>query len=624
MPVLKLRIQGREETVPLKQDITILGRSTENAVYVDDRQASRNHCQVERFAGGWKVVDLASRNGTRVNGVSVNQHVLKSGDRIEIGEAVVTFVDAPDETDNRIPGVPRAAQGAETPGGPSSRRPSTGMPTPPAAVAGEPPAYPPAPPAWTPAGAPAYPPAAGAPPYPPPPPYPMPAGAPPYPPPPYPYPPYGAPPAGQPGFAPPQLDAQAQPYGVPPGYPPAAGYPAPYPPPQPAPAAPPPAQPSHPPAERKSVRPAPAPAPSGGNPGMIIGVAIIVLGLIVGAAIMAGQSPSGGSRDGVASYKAALDAGKKFFWEEKWDQATEELRKIPSNAREYKAAQEVLAAIAQKRKEQAELARSQAAAVAWDALKPRVRKYDDGELPRTEEEGLRNELKQFISAHPSAPEAQKAAEAYVRMGGKPDDVKIGPAVEPDLSKEAEAAWSRLVQRVEMFKRGELPPEEVDRLKVELRNFVVRYNKYPEASEAQVALRGLGRDNGPDNPPDNPPVTGGDPKTFAELRRLVDGLVGSSSYGEAVGLLDAWIRKDPTGPDAGPADDKIREVKSAANNWYLGQEAQADTLAKDGKFKEAKALLEDAVQKLGEKWFFENTTAAKKKISGIEKAMGGGK
>ncbi len=627
MPVLKVRVQGREESLPLKQDITILGRSTENAVYVDDRQASRNHCQVEKFAGGWKVVDLASRNGTRVNGVSVNQHVLKSGDRIEIGDAVVTFVDAPDETDHRIPGVPRAAAPAiGTPGGASPRMPSTGMPTPPASPHAEPqpPAYPPPVAYPQPPVPPAWPPAAGAPPYPPP----GPAGYPQ----PYPYPPYGAPPPAQPGYAPPQLDPPTQPFGQPQGYPPPpAGYPgSPYPPPQPGyppqpPGAPPaPHQhPTQPPAERKSHRPGAAPAAQAGNPGVMIGVAIVIVGLIVGAAIMAGQSGGGGSKDGTSSYKTALDAGKKYFWEEKWDQSVEELRKIPSSAREYKAAQEVLAAIAQKKRDQASIAAGQAAAVAWEALRPRVKKYDDGELLRTEEEPLKEELKRFISSYGKAPEAQKAADAYVRMGGKPEDVKVGGTSDPDLSKEAEAAWSRLSQRVEMQKKGELPPEEVDRLKGELRNFIVRYNKYPEASEAQQALRGLGRETGQD-PPDVPPTPGGDPKNFGELKRLVDGLAGSSSYGEAVGLLDAWVKKDPTGPDAGPADEKIRDVKSAANNWYLGQEAQADTLAKEGKFKEAKALLEDAVSKLGEKWFFENTTAAKKKIAGIEKAMGGGK
>jgi hypothetical protein len=630
MPVLKLRVHGREESVPLAQSITILGRSTENAVYVDDRQASRNHCQVEKFAGGWKVVDLASRNGTRVNGVSVNQHVLKSGDRIEIGEAVITFVDAPDETDQRIPGLPRAVQPAPvSPGGPSPRVPTTGSPTPPAVRVGEPAAagYPP--PAGYPAAPAPWPPAGGAPAYPPPYPYPQP---------------------GQPAFQPPHLDPPTTPFGQPGAWPgPApAGYP-PYPPPQGAPypqgyppqqgspypqgyppqPPPPPGvpqaivHPSHPPADRKSHRPAPSAAPSGGNPGVMIGIAIVVLGLIVGGAILAGNRPSGG-KDNPTSWKATLDSGKKHFWEEKWDESAEELRKIPSSAREYKEAQSVLAEIGKKKRDAANNATAQAAAAAWEGMKVRVRKFDDGELLRTEEEPLREELKRFAATYPNAPEAVKASEAYVRMGGKPEDIRVAPPVEADLSKEAEAAWGRLSQRVEMHKRKELPQDEVDRLTSELRNFASKYYRYPEAAEAQRELRGMGREVGPDPvDPVRPPVTG-DPKNFGELKRLVDALSGSSSFGEAVGLLDAWIKKDPTGPDAGPADDKIRDVKTAANNWYLGQEAQADSLAKDGKFKEAKALLEDAVSKMGEKWFFENTTAARKKIAGIEKAMGGGK
>ncbi|KAF0239726.1 MAG: hypothetical protein FD180_5189 [Planctomycetota bacterium] len=348
------------------------------------------------------------------------------------------------------------------------------------------------------------------------------------------------------------------------------------------------------------------------------------MGLIVGGAIVAGNGPSA-TRDAGSSWKATFEAGRKHFWEDKLAEATEELRKIPSGAREYNDAQKILAAIAQKKRDGAGAEATQAADAAWEALKPRIRKFDDGELPRTEEEPLKEDLKRFASMYSNSFHAPKASEAYVRMGGKPEDIRVAPPVEPDLTKESEAAWSRLSQRVEMYKRGELPQDEIDRLKGELRNFIVRYNKYPEASEAQQALRGLGLEVGPD-PGDvvKPPIPGGDPKNFGELKRLVDALVGSSSYGEAVGLLDAWIKKDPTGPDAGPADEKIRDVKTAANNWYLGQEAQADSLAKDGKFKEAKALLEDAVGKLGEKWFFENTTAARKKIAGIEKAMGGGK
>jgi hypothetical protein len=125
------------------------------------------------------------------------------------------------------------------------------------------------------------------------------------------------------------------------------------------------------------------------------------------------------------------------------------------------------------------------------------------------------------------------------------------------------------------------------------------------------------------PPVDPPPSG-DPKNLQELIRLVDGLASNNSWGEAVGLLDAWVKKDPTGPDAAPADDKIREMRKGADNWYLGREAEADSLAQAGKFKEAKEILEDAVSRLGEKWFFENTAAARKKIAGLVKAMGGDK
>ena len=609
MPVLKLKVNGREESVPVTQDVIVLGRSTENAVYVDDRQASRNHCHVERIPGGWKLVDLASRNGTRVNGVTVNQHVLKSGDRIEIGEAVITFVDAPDETDARIPGVPRAA--GMPPVVPGSRVPSTGMPTPPAAPMPAPQAGPPPVPAgpWPPPYPVAAPPAGQPPPYPP-------AGYPP-PPPQAPYPPAAGYPAAPPQYPqqgpwpPPQPQA---PPGWPPPYPVAAPQPAP--PGAPAPALHPADRPSQ---ERRAARPYAPPPATGANPGVIIAAVLVLVAVIIGGAMMAGKS--GGERDGAGQWTATYEKGEKLYASGNFAEAEVELKKIPGNAREYKKAQTVLGDIIERRRSEAAEKKRAAAQAAWEPIRDKLKKYDNGELPTAEEEELKADLKRFLENHGDAYEASKAKDAYVRLGGKPSDVGSSGGNPPaDESKKATEEWGRLAQRVEMYRSGDLPQEEVDRLKAELRNFIARYSRYPEASEAQRVLRGVGSGG----TVDPPIVPGGDPKNFSELSKLVDGLVSGASYAEAVKLLEDWIRKDPTGPDAAPSDDKMREVRKSADNWYLGREAEADTLAQAGKFKEAKEILEDAIRRLGEKAFFENVAAAKKKIAGIEKAMGGGK
>ena len=69
----------------------ILGRGDTVQVRVLDAKASREHCRVFEQAGMWIVVDLNSRNGITVNGVSKTRHTLKDGDKIAIGATVVEF-----------------------------------------------------------------------------------------------------------------------------------------------------------------------------------------------------------------------------------------------------------------------------------------------------------------------------------------------------------------------------------------------------------------------------------------------------------------------------------------------------------------------------------------------------
>ena len=85
---------GSRREVELADPITIAGRSSDNRIHIDDKQASRRHCQIEKIEFGYKLVDLESRNGTRVNDRVVNQALLRPGDRITIGKHTLTFEDA--------------------------------------------------------------------------------------------------------------------------------------------------------------------------------------------------------------------------------------------------------------------------------------------------------------------------------------------------------------------------------------------------------------------------------------------------------------------------------------------------------------------------------------------------
>ncbi len=104
-----VRVIGEEEdrTVPVEGDILTIGRARDNDLVLEESSCSRSHCRIEQGRNGYKLVDLESRNGTKVNGHFTNKHLLKDSDRIEIGNTLLIFempeggasVDlAPDET----------------------------------------------------------------------------------------------------------------------------------------------------------------------------------------------------------------------------------------------------------------------------------------------------------------------------------------------------------------------------------------------------------------------------------------------------------------------------------------------------------------------------------------------
>jgi transcriptional regulator with GAF, ATPase, and Fis domain len=77
--------------VDLGTDPVTVGREETNAVKIDDPHSSRFHCRVESCRSGYRLVDLGSQNGTRVNGKKVSKRNLNHGDRIEVGGTVLYY-----------------------------------------------------------------------------------------------------------------------------------------------------------------------------------------------------------------------------------------------------------------------------------------------------------------------------------------------------------------------------------------------------------------------------------------------------------------------------------------------------------------------------------------------------
>ncbi|HVJ91366.1 MAG TPA: FHA domain-containing protein [Labilithrix sp.] len=70
-----------------------IGRAPPADLILDEEGVSRSHALVEVVAGGvLRVSDLQSSNGIRVGGRLVKVHSLRGGERLRLGDAVLTLV----------------------------------------------------------------------------------------------------------------------------------------------------------------------------------------------------------------------------------------------------------------------------------------------------------------------------------------------------------------------------------------------------------------------------------------------------------------------------------------------------------------------------------------------------
>ncbi len=97
-PMFKLIIEekdqpAREFKIKEGQGKIKIGRSPENDVQIAEPRASREHCFIEQSGDGFKLVDMESSNGTRINGVMVNAKIIADGDAIQIGETVIKLAE---------------------------------------------------------------------------------------------------------------------------------------------------------------------------------------------------------------------------------------------------------------------------------------------------------------------------------------------------------------------------------------------------------------------------------------------------------------------------------------------------------------------------------------------------
>ncbi|MBI3181092.1 MAG: GGDEF domain-containing protein [Myxococcales bacterium] len=81
---------------------TVIGRSRECDVSLDDSSVSRQHARLVHTGDEYRLEDLGSANGTLVNGQRLAQAVLRSGDKLQVGSTTVLLFSLHDQLEEQF------------------------------------------------------------------------------------------------------------------------------------------------------------------------------------------------------------------------------------------------------------------------------------------------------------------------------------------------------------------------------------------------------------------------------------------------------------------------------------------------------------------------------------------
>src|SRR5438270_13448423 len=88
--ILTTEAQGKVAYEFAERSITI-GRAPDNMIVIDDASVSSRHALLELSGETYRLKDLESTNGTKVNGVPITDTVLRFEDRIRFGAIEARF-----------------------------------------------------------------------------------------------------------------------------------------------------------------------------------------------------------------------------------------------------------------------------------------------------------------------------------------------------------------------------------------------------------------------------------------------------------------------------------------------------------------------------------------------------
>lgn len=101
---LKIISGNRSGEEFIVRDGMVIGRDRSCDIFIDDNAASRRHCKINIKDEGVEIIDLESRNGTKLNDKLISRAILKPKDRIEIGSTVFVY----ESVSVKRKGIPKA------------------------------------------------------------------------------------------------------------------------------------------------------------------------------------------------------------------------------------------------------------------------------------------------------------------------------------------------------------------------------------------------------------------------------------------------------------------------------------------------------------------------------------
>ncbi|MCB9508367.1 MAG: sigma 54-interacting transcriptional regulator [Myxococcales bacterium] len=87
--------------------VVTIGTGPDNDVVLEDPSVSRKHCEVRVEAAGYRLVDLDSKNGTRLGDLRIRDAFLRSGASIVVGATTIRFETTDEEVELLLSGRTR-------------------------------------------------------------------------------------------------------------------------------------------------------------------------------------------------------------------------------------------------------------------------------------------------------------------------------------------------------------------------------------------------------------------------------------------------------------------------------------------------------------------------------------